>query len=540
MDKHTVFLVVDDFEPMRKLTTGQLRVMGVNPNAIVTANNGAEALRILRTQRVDFVLSDWNMPVMGGLELLMAIRADEKLWHLPFIMITAEADRHRIAEAIASGVSDLLVKPYSADGLASRIEKALASPPRLTGPVSPATEAASDVANAVRTGAAAPTGQATREPVSLSILVVDDAADNLELLADLFKDDYSVRVARNGENALALCQSNDAPDLVLLDIMMPGMDGFEVAQRMRGHPTSELIPVIFVTAMTDDGARLKGLELGAVDFVTKPVNPAVLRSRVRNFMRYVALRKQLQANYDDMMELARLRQDADHIMRHDLKGPLTGVIGMVQALAEDKSMSSRHVGQLRMIEDTAVQGLDMVNLSEELFALESGQFKLDAKPVRIGDTLRRIVHAARETFAEKRLTLVIDTDVPLGQELPQVLGDETFCSSLFQNLVKNACEAAPGRSRMTVTLFDETPLRVVIQNKGAVPVEIRDRFFEKFVSHGKKGGTGLGAYSAKMLAMAQNGAIALEVSDPENQTTLTVTLPRYSEATELKKELRSI
>ena len=104
--KQSLFLVVDDFEPMRIVTISQLRLMGVKN--IVTANNGAEAMRILQSRKVDIILSDWNMPVMTGLELLKTVRAEERLSHLPFIMITAEAERYRIEEAIASGVSDFV------------------------------------------------------------------------------------------------------------------------------------------------------------------------------------------------------------------------------------------------------------------------------------------------------------------------------------------------------------------------------------------------------------------------------------------------
>jgi signal transduction histidine kinase len=102
-----------------------------------------------------------------------------------------------------------------------------------------------------------------------------------------------------------------------------------------------------------------------------------------------------------------------------------------------------------------------------------------------------------------------------------------LCYSLFQNLIKNACEAADDKSKVTVVLFDESPLRIVIQNKGMVPAEIREKFFEKFVTHGKQGGTGLGTYSAKMLTEAQNGTISMSVSQAEKQTTITVSLPRY-------------
>lgn len=523
INKKTSFLVVDDFEAMRKVTSGQLRSMGAS--TIVTANNGAEAMRMLLNRRVDIILSDWNMPIMSGLELLKAVRADKKLSRLPFIMITAEVERERVKEAIASGVSELLVKPYTPERLAIRVEKALTARSRSK----PVVHAKSAAKHEIAAATIEAITKVARESMRPTILVVDDTPDNLQLLSHLFKDEYRVRIAHTGQKALNICQSNDPPDLVLLDIMMPGMDGFEVAKRMREHPTSASIPVIFVTAMTGEDARLKGLELGAVDFVTKPIDPNVLKPRVRNFMRYVELHRQLQADYDGMLEAARLHEDVEHITRHDMKGPLAGVIGLVQALADDASMSRTQVGQLRMVEESALQLLDMINLSSELFKIESGRFKLHAKPIMIGDILRRIVEISRTTFAEKRLTIAIDADGPANAEIPKALGEAMFCYSLFQNLIKNACEAAPEKSRVSVTLIDETPLRIMIENKGAVPAEIREQFFDKFVTHGKQGGNGLGTYSAKMLAEAQNGAITLEVSDKDNQTTITVTLPRYIE-----------
>jgi two-component system, sensor histidine kinase and response regulator len=111
--------------------------------------------------------------------------------------------------------------------------------------------------------------------------------------------------------------------------------------------------------------------------------------------------------------------------------------------------------------------------------------------------------------------------------VPQVLGDAMLCYSLFQNLLKNACEAAPDKSTVAIVLNAETPLRITIGNQGVVPVEIRERFFHKFITSGKEGGTGLGTYSARLLAEAQHGKVSLDVSDNDKQTTLTVTLPKY-------------
>lgn len=519
MEEKTV-LIVDDLEPMRRATASQLRSFGISKTLLAT--NGAEALRLLQQHPVDVVLSDWNMPVMTGLELLKAVRADDKLSRLPFVMITAEADRQRITEAIAHEVSDFLVKPYTATHLVERIDKALRWKPRR---VAAAPKPQSEVAPAAEMSD--PASASAPEPAKATILVVDDTPDNLHLLSQLFKDEYRVRIAHSGQKALEICQSDNPPDLVLLDVMMPGMDGFEVATRMREHPASEHIPVIFVTAMSGEDARLKGLELGAVDFVSKPIDPEVLKTRVRNFLRYVELHKQLQSNYDAMLDTARLREDVEQITRHDMKGPLAGVIGMVQTLADDDAMTrEQQTEQLRLVEEAALQVLNMINLSSELYKIETGSFRLDPQPVKIGDILRRVAQILGSLFAEKRLAVAVDA--PDGDEGLRVLGDTLLCYSLFHNLIKNACEAAPGKSSVSVVLKGGDSLRVEIKNQGAVPAAIRGRFFDKFATHGKPGGTGLGTYSARLLATAQDGSIELEVSDTDDTTTVVVTLPRHA------------
>ncbi|WP_141758697.1 response regulator, partial [Duganella sp. HH105] len=117
-------LVVDDVETMRKVTAGQLAALGCGSPDV--AGDGAEAWRLLERNRYDLVISDWNMPAMTGIALLQLMRASPRHAHTPFIMITAEAERSRIEAAIASGVSDLLVKPYTAGRLATSIQRAMA------------------------------------------------------------------------------------------------------------------------------------------------------------------------------------------------------------------------------------------------------------------------------------------------------------------------------------------------------------------------------------------------------------------------------
>jgi PleD family two-component response regulator len=537
--KQGTFLVVDDFDSMRKVTINQLKQLGAVK--IIEAANGAEALKMLARQPVTMVLSDWNMPVMSGLELLLSIRSNEKLFALPFLMITAEAERDRVMMAVQSGVSELLVKPYTSGRFGERVEKSLDWKPRLNRPVDPAVALAGTGAKISLNGVpvqandpagtapapATPAGASAQEKTQErpTILVVDDTPDNLHLLSSLFKDEYRVKIAHNGEKALSICQSDTPPDLVLLDIMMPGMDGFEVAQHLRGHPSSEHIPIIFVTAMTGEDARLKGMELGAVDFVTKPIDPDSLKVRVRNFMRYVELHRQLQSDYDSMMETERLKEDVERITRHDMKGPLAGVIGLVQGLAEASNLTDDQRDQIRMVEETALQVLEMINLSNELYKIETGRFVLKPTVVKVAQIIRRIAELTRRVFAVRNLTIAVGTPASVEDDELLALGDPMLCYSLFQNLLKNACEAAPENSTVTFVIHRESPMRITLENDGAVPAAIRETFFEKFATAGKQGGTGLGTYSAKLLVMAQGGTIAMETSDEKNHTCITVTLP---------------
>jgi CheY-like chemotaxis protein len=514
------YLVVDDLELMRAVTVNQLRALGCEK--IKVARNGVMALEILRASKIDVVLCDWNMPVMSGLDLLKTIRADSTLAAIPFLMITAEAERQRIEEVIHAGVSGLLVKPYNAGNLRSRLEKVLLDSQR------PVARAPSVKLAPSATAKPQVRRRSTDEPLAPScILVVDGQPVTLKLFEQLFKDEFQVLTANSGPAALDICRRNPMPDLLLMDVKVPGMDGFDVVRQLHTRAETAQIPVIFVTDEENEEAKVKGMELGAVDFVLKSSDPKVLLARVRNFIKYIDMRRQIQADFDAMLESTIVREDVENTTRHDMKGSLAGIVGMVRDLAQDPDMSAKHASQLRLVEQTAQQVMDMVNLSGELYKMEMGNFKLKPVPVDIGDILHRIVDVSRSSFSDKRLTVEVDTDTPVGTELPQAFGDVNLCYSLFQNLVKNACEAAPADSRVVVALRDEDPLRVLISNSGVVPKELRGNFFDKFATSGKKGGSGIGTYSAQLLAKSQNGRIAMETSDERNRTQLTVTLPRH-------------
>jgi len=132
------------------------------------------------------------------------------------------------------------------------------------------------------------------DPLSLAqrrtVLVVDDTPENLSVMSGLLRDTYKVRIAPDGERALAIARGDEKPDLILLDIMMPGLDGYEVLRRLQAEPATRDLPVIFLTAMSEAEDEKVGLDLGAVDYITKPANPAIVLSRVRNQLQLKAVR----------------------------------------------------------------------------------------------------------------------------------------------------------------------------------------------------------------------------------------------------------
>ncbi|MDD0843795.1 hybrid sensor histidine kinase/response regulator [Pseudomonas sp. Gutcm_11s] len=504
----TVFLVVDDADTMRKVNSSQLERLGARH--ILTAANGAEALAVLRARKVNVILSDWSMPVMDGLTLLREVRGNPRLAALPFIMVTAESSRAQITEAIAAGVSSILIKPYTANDLSQRIIRAMRHRPR-----APVVAVAEEPAHESEP-------PAERKP---TLLVVDDVPDNLALIAGLFQDDYRVLAARDGHGALAICTSDAPPDLILLDVMMPNMDGFELAQHLRSHPSASQIPVIFITAMSDPAAQLRGLELGAVDFVSKPVDPKSLHLRVVNLLRLVEQRNALQQEYDTMLELERLREEASSLSRHDLKAPLCNILGLARGLLEGGNLLPRQQQMLHSLESDCQSLLGMVDLANDLHKIETGRFVLRPAAVDLLAMVRRLCDSARLTYQAKGLTIEVVTQDASESTPLQASGDELLCFSLLNNLLKNACEAAPDKSRVRVTLAHTDCIELLMENHPAVPPAFRPRFFEKYASDGKAGGTGLGTYSAKLLAEAQHGSLELEVDDAENLTRLRLRLP---------------
>lgn len=226
-------------------------------------------------------------------------------------------------------------------------------------------------------------------------------------------------------------------------------------------------------------------------------------------------------------KLERLREDVERMTRHDLKTPLNHMIAIPQLLLEGDLTQEENRSFLLMLKESAYQMLDMLNMSFTLFKIETGAYVLAPTPVEILRIIRRVQSQLEDRLNSKSLTLALTCDgEPLCADRTFIVrGEELLCYSLLSNLIVNAVEASPRGESIGIDLEKGAGVRIRIRNKGTVPVEIRDRFFEKYVTAGKARGTGLGAYIALRIANTLDGSLRMETSDERNETCLTIALP---------------
>jgi DNA-binding response OmpR family regulator len=353
------------------------------------------------------------------------------------------------------------------------------------------------------------------------ILIVDDTPANVKSLLNALKNpDYKLFVATNGTNALEMIASNP-PDLILLDIVMPIMDGYEVCKKLKADKATKNIPVIFITARDDNEDEELGFEMGAVDYITKPINLSTVQARVKTHLKLKQAYEELKQKNIALKESSRLRENVERIIHHDLKTPLNAVIGYSTLLKEERRLKPEERKMLEKIEDSGYQMLELINRSLDIYKMETGTYHYNIDFVDILNVLNKVVADTKNLSSRKNLSLDILTDAIPDKLIVQ--GEELLCYSLFANLIKNAIEASPKSGQITISLSEKDTTIISIHNQGTVPKEIRDKFFEKYITAGKPEGTGLGTYSAKLMAETQGGSIHVETSE-ETGTTVTVLL----------------
>lgn len=380
-----------------------------------------------------------------------------------------------------------------------------------------------------------------------TVLIIDDTPDNVAVLAEhLVGHGFSVMVAQDGEEGIGRAQFG-RPDLILLDVMMPGIDGFETCRRLKSDPRTRDIPLIFMTALTEIGDKIRAYKVGGVDYVTKPFHAEEVLARINTHLSLQAMRRQMAERNLQLQKEIAVRQKAEavlaqrsqelarsnaeleqmaYVASHDLQEPLRMVASYLQLL--EQRYGARLDADAHEFIEFAVDGAKRMRaLIDDL--LTYSRLGTKAQPLRPTDcntvmqsALRSLGVAIAESGAQ------IDCAA-----LPVVMGDAAQLTQLFQNLLANAIKFRAGQApRISVRAEEEEGCwRFAVRDNGiGIAPEYFERIFEMFQrlhSRGAYPGTGIGLAICKKIVERHGGRIWVE-SAPEQGALFQFTLPRVS------------
>lgn len=360
------------------------------------------------------------------------------------------------------------------------------------------------------------------EPV-VKILLVDDLAENLLALEALLRrGGVELMSARSGREALELLLSHDVA-LALVDIQMPEMDGFELAELMRGTQRTRHVPIIFITAGARDAQRMfRGYEIGAVDFLYKPIEPVLLGHKVETFVDLHRQRIERERLADELREMLRLNEMFVAAVSHDLRSPLSTVL-MGASMLEGKLADPMQERTLARMRSSAERMGGMLDQLYDLARVRLGggiaidPTRTDARQIAV-----RVAEELRLTHRERSIMVEGEPDGVVGYWDEQRLGQ--VLANLLGNALRHGDKEAPVRVRV---LGGPAMLVIEVYNAGVIAASVREHLFDPFRrgSQTARDSLGLGLYIVRQIVLAHGGTIDVRSSEAEG-TTFRIQLPR--------------
>ena len=383
------------------------------------------------------------------------------------------------------------------------------------------------------------------------ILVADDIPANVELLLDQLESlGYDTITAVDGPSAVAAAFEH-LPDLCILDVSMPAGDlgvddrstGFEVCRRIKRDPRTSRIPVIFVTALNDTSDRLRGIEAGGDDFLTKPHNRLVLGARVRSLLKLKAATDALEDSLRKLRELEKVRDDLMKMIVHDLKTPLTSVLATLEMLA-DGDFGLVTMPQKAAIGDAETKSEDLLALIDDILEvarIEEARISLTLAPMAPGALLAELIHEWGHRFQQERTA----ASVSVADDAPIFAGDKGLIKRVFSNLIQNAVthSSQPVHLELSARRARNGVLFTVSDNGPGIPPEYHDLIFRKFGQvemprSPRTRSSGLGLTFCKLVVERHGGRIWVK-SEEGRGSSFYIELPSDPAAPETAKPVLS-
>jgi signal transduction histidine kinase len=372
-----------------------------------------------------------------------------------------------------------------------------------------------------------------------TILIVDDEATNIKLIkALLLKEGYRFLSASDGEEALAV--ANDRiPDLILLDVMMPGIDGFEVCRRLKEKEKFKDVPIIMVTALKEKEHKVNAMEVGADDFICKPIDQTELFIRVKSLLRIKSYHDALLKSYHEisrknnqLRELEKVKEGLTHMIIHDLNNYFMAISGNLQIMGFDiephQVKMSKYMSNCL---DSITEVTDMVRGLLDIHKMEEGKLVLKKKEIKLEMIIRTIVKTFEQVANKNKI--VISLLSPEKETL--IHGDPGLLKRVMANLVSNALRHTPSGGAIEIKISsnqEDRRIRLSVKDTGdGLATEYHEKIFEKFEQVNLKekgvrqGAAGLGLSFCKMAVEAHQGKIWVESEGENHGCTFKIELP---------------
>lgn len=345
-----------------------------------------------------------------------------------------------------------------------------------------------------------------------NILIVDDTPANLELMMRMLMErGYKARPVLSGRLALQAARV-EPPDLILLDITMPDMNGYEVCEQLKADDNLKGIPVIFISSLNDTIDKVKAFSVGGLDYVTKPFHFEEVFARVQTHL--------------ELRRLEKLRDDLTHMIIHDLRNPLTVIFGFLDLveIGRNEPLSADNHGLLTAARHSAEDMLNMISSILDVSKMGEGEMKLHCESCELDGVVRGVLDTM-QPVSEQRLVTMESSSSALT-----VMLDATLVRRVLQNLLSNALKVtqAGGEVRVIVTSSDAGVRVAVIDAGPGIAPEYHERIFQKFgqvEDRRYRLGTGLGLTFCKMAVEAHGGRIGVD-SEVGKGSTFWFLLPR--------------
>ncbi len=359
------------------------------------------------------------------------------------------------------------------------------------------------------------------EPTS-KVLIVEDNKENVDLLVYFLKpQNYILEIAHDGVEAMELIEKAP-PDIILLDIMLPRMNGFELCERIKNDPATMFIPVIMITALKELKDKMRSLEVGADDFITKPFENVELLTRVKSLLRIKKYHDELEAKNHELQEKNReliqmdqFKEELVHLIVHDMKNPLFVIQGNLQMMSMGLEQSAKDMFKkyVDRIDRSAQNLLRMVTNLIDISKIEQGTMQLNLEITSFNDVLNKTVQKLSE-YPENK-SKIIHTELAPG--LPPVQFDRTVMEQIFDNLLSFAIANVPNDGKVEIRSFQEDNFIVLsIHDFGVqIPRKFSETIFEKFSQveikdEGYRLSRALGFTFSRLAAEAHGGSLKLD------------------------------